>query len=56
MSDTGLAFSKSLGWFNGERANRYAILVDHGKVVYAERETVPKSIEKSGAEAILAKL
>ena len=55
-SDAGLEFSKSIGWDNGERTQRYAIVVDHGKVVYADVETVRGSIEKSGAEAVLAKL
>ncbi|RKU43254.1 hypothetical protein DL546_004511 [Coniochaeta pulveracea] len=55
-SDAGLAFSKQIGWFNGDRTQRYAIVVDHGKVTYAERDTVPKSIANSGAEGVLAKL
>ena len=55
-SDTGLAFSKSIGWFTGDKANRYAIAIDHGKVVYAGRDTVPRSTEKSGADAVLAVL
>jgi len=56
MSDTGGAFSKTIGWSQGERTQRFAILVDHGKVVYADVETVRGSVEKSGAEAVLAKL
>ncbi|KIH93298.1 alkyl hydroperoxide reductase 1 [Sporothrix brasiliensis 5110] len=56
VSDPGAAFSKSIGWTAGERTARYAIIVDNGKVVYAERDTVPKSIENTGAEAILARL
>ncbi|GAB0132037.1 hypothetical protein EsDP_00000487 [Epichloe bromicola] len=48
-------FSKSIGWTLGERTARYAIAVDHGKVVYAEKED-GKGIDKSGAEAVLAKL
>jgi len=55
MSDSGLEFSKSIGWSNGDRALRYAIVVDHGKVVYAEKD-VPKSVDASGAEGVLAKL
>lgn len=54
-SDGGLEFSKSLGWTNGDRPARYAIIVDHGKVIHAEKD-VPKSIAASGAEGILAKL
>lgn len=55
-SDAGLAFSKSLGWSDGERAARYLIVVDQGKVVYAGIDTVRGSIEKSGAKAALAHL
>ncbi|KAH8885749.1 Redoxin [Thozetella sp. PMI_491] len=59
MSDSGSAFSSSIGWTigeRGERTKRYAIVVDHGKVVYAATDDVPKSITNSGAEAALAKL
>ncbi len=39
MSDPGIAFSKSIGWTKGpERTGRYAIVIDHGKIVYAENE------------------
>ena len=39
MSDSGVKFSKSIGWTRGnERTGRYAIVVDHGKIVYAENE------------------
>ncbi|KAG6021139.1 hypothetical protein E4U19_005953 [Claviceps sp. Clav32 group G5] len=48
-------FSKSIGWTMGLRTARYAIVVDHGKVVYAEKES-GSGIEKSGAEAVLANL
>ncbi|KAM7209693.1 Redoxin [Naviculisporaceae sp. PSN 640] len=56
MSDSGLEFSKIIGWIKGDRTLRYAIVVDHGKVVYADIDDVPKSIAKSGAEGVLAKL
>ncbi|KAG6043491.1 hypothetical protein E4U17_000936, partial [Claviceps sp. LM77 group G4] len=46
-------FSKSIGWVMGLRTARYAIVVDHGKVVYAERES-GLGVEKSSAEAVLA--
>jgi alkyl hydroperoxide reductase 1 len=55
MSDNDAAFSTSLGWANGSRANRYAMIVDHGKITYAEKD-VPKSIAASSAETVLAKL
>lgn len=51
-----MAFSKSIGWSTGDRTQRYAIVVDNGKVVYADKETAKGSIEKSGADAVLAKL
>ncbi|KAB5517324.1 Redoxin [Coniochaeta sp. 2T2.1] len=55
-SDNGVEFSKSIGWVNGDRTQRYAIVVDHGKVTYAERDTVRGTITHSGAEGVLAKL
>lgn len=56
MSDANAEFSKSIGWTNGERTGRYAVVVDHGKVVYAEADTTRGSIAHSGAEGVLAKL
>ncbi|KAK0655806.1 Redoxin [Cercophora newfieldiana] len=56
MSDPVAAFSKSIGWVNGDRTKRYALIVDHGKVTYAGVDDVRGSIENSGAEALLAKL
>ncbi len=56
MSDAGAAFSESIGWTIGQRTKRYAVIVDHGKVVYAETDDTPKTITNSGAEATLAKL
>ena len=39
MSDTGIAFSKSIGWTRGaDRTGRYAMVIDHGKIIYAETE------------------
>ncbi|EQL02575.1 redoxin [Ophiocordyceps sinensis CO18] len=55
-SDADAKFSKSIGWNLGERTARYAIVVDHGKVVYASRDDDPKSIDQSGAETVLGKL
>jgi len=54
-SDGGTAFSKSIGWTQGERTARYAIAIDHGEVVYAAKE-VGRGVDVSGAEAVLAKL
>ncbi|KAI0019073.1 peroxiredoxin [Xylariomycetidae sp. FL0641] len=55
MNDEGTNFSKSMGWTAGERTARYAMIIDHGKVTYAEKEPV-KGVDVSGAEAVLAKL
>ncbi|KAK3901191.1 Redoxin [Staphylotrichum tortipilum] len=56
MSDANADFSRSIGWTNGERTGRYAVVVDHGKVIYAEADTTRGSIANSGAEGVLAKL
>ncbi|ORY60527.1 putative peroxisomal membrane protein [Pseudomassariella vexata] len=55
MSDDGNAFSQTLGWTMGARTARYAIVVENGKVVYAEKEPA-KGVTVSGADAVLAKL
>ncbi|KEZ39265.1 hypothetical protein SAPIO_CDS9937 [Scedosporium apiospermum] len=55
MSDPNVAFSSQIGWAGPERANRYAIVVDHGKVIYAAKEVDP-GIALTGAEAVLARL
>lgn len=39
MSDPDTKFSKSIGWTQGERTARYAMVIDHGKVIYAEKES-----------------
>lgn len=54
-SDSELAFSKAIGWTMGDRTARYAIAVDHGKVIYAAKET-ERGVDVSGADAVLAKL
>lgn len=39
IPDAGIAFSKSIGWTKGpERTGRYAMVINHGKLVYAEDE------------------
>jgi len=38
MTDADASFSKKIGWTRGERTNRYAMIIDHGKVTYAENE------------------
>lgn len=56
MSDHNAKFSSSIGWNLGERTGRFALIVDHGKIVYASKDDEPKSIEKSGALGVLAHL
>ena len=55
MSDPETKFSKLIGWTMGERTARYAMIIDHGKVVYAEREP-GRDVTVSSAQAVLAKL
>jgi alkyl hydroperoxide reductase 1 len=38
MSDVETKFSKRIGWTMGERTARYAMIIDNGKIVYAEKE------------------
>ena len=41
LSDPDAKFSKSIGWADAGsgRTGRYAIIIDHGKVSYAQIET-----------------
>ncbi|KAJ6261651.1 Peroxiredoxin-2B [Drechslerella dactyloides] len=55
-SDVGTQFSQKLGWTNGERTARYALIIDDGKIVYAGKEEKSGEISVSGADAVLAKL
>jgi alkyl hydroperoxide reductase 1 len=55
LSDVGTAFSQKIGWTQGERTGRYAIVIDKGKVTYAEKEQ-QKGVSVSGVDAVLAKL
>jgi len=57
MSEPDATFSKMIGWVGtGGRLGRYAIVVDHGKVVYAAQEEKPGSVLVSDADAVLAHL
>lgn len=56
LSDPDARFSSSIGWANGPRTGRYAIVVDHGKVTYAQIETEKGAVKVSGAETVLANL
>lgn len=55
LSDPDARFSSSIGWSSGPRTGRYAIVVDHGKVTYAQIEK-EKGVKVSGADAVLANL
>jgi len=55
LSDTDAKFSSSIGWASGGRTGRYAIVIDHGKVIYAEAEP-GREVTVSSAEAVLSKL
>ncbi|MCJ1311272.1 hypothetical protein MMC25_004943 [Agyrium rufum] len=56
MTDPEIKFSKAIGWTMGERTARYALVIDHGKVTYAEKEEKGSDVTVTGAEAVLAKL
>ncbi|KAJ5367902.1 uncharacterized protein N7496_007662 [Penicillium cataractarum] len=58
LSDPDAQFSKSIGWADeaSGRTSRYAIVIDHGKVSYAQIETERGAVKKSGADAVLASL
>ena len=55
MNDTETAFSSLFGWTAGGRTSRYALIIDNGKIVYAEKEP-GREVSVSGADAVLAKL
>lgn len=55
LTDDGAKFSTSIGWNAGERTARYAFVLDHGKVIYAEKEP-GRDVSVSSAEAVLAKI
>ncbi|GES66299.1 allergen [Aspergillus terreus] len=56
LSDPEARFSSSIGWANGGRTGRYAVVIDHGKVTYAQIETKKGAVEVSSAETVLAHL
>ncbi|KAI9749565.1 MAG: hypothetical protein M4579_006827 [Chaenotheca gracillima] len=55
LSDPDVKFGDSIGWTAGGRLSRFALIIDHGKVVYAEKEP-GREVSVSGADAVLAKL
>ncbi|RJE27434.1 peroxisomal membrane protein [Aspergillus sclerotialis] len=58
LSDPDSKFSKSMGWAdpNSGRTGRYAIVIDHGKIKYAQIETEKGVVKLSSADAVLANL
>ncbi|KAK9545807.1 Peroxiredoxin Asp f3 [Aspergillus fumigatus] len=56
LSDPQARFSDSIGWATAGRTGRYAIIIDHGKVTYAQIETEKGVVKVSGADAVLAHL
>lgn len=54
-TDAETKFSQKLGWTMGERTGRYALIVDHGKVTYAE-QAAKGGVEGTDASSVLAKL
>ncbi|RAL11219.1 peroxiredoxin family protein [Aspergillus homomorphus CBS 101889] len=55
LSDPDAKFANSIGWANSGRTGRFAIIIDHGKVTYAQIET-EQGVKVSGADAVLAHL
>ncbi|KAI9744512.1 MAG: hypothetical protein M1818_002041 [Claussenomyces sp. TS43310] len=55
LSDPDCAFSSKFGWAAGGRTLRYAMIIDNGKITYAEKEP-GREVSVSSAEAVLAKL
>ncbi|KAJ5092660.1 hypothetical protein NUU61_007530 [Penicillium alfredii] len=58
LSDPDAKFSKGIGWADeaSGRTGRYAVIIDHGKVSYAQIETEKGAVKKSSADAVLASL
>ncbi|KAK5115080.1 hypothetical protein LTR62_001777 [Meristemomyces frigidus] len=58
MSDTKTKFSEKIGWMAGmgDRNARWAMVIDDGKVTYAEKEGSIGGVTVSGADAVLSKL
>ncbi|KAJ5334133.1 Redoxin [Penicillium brevicompactum] len=50
LSDPDAKFSKSIGWADeaSGRTGRYAIVIDHGKVRYAQIETEKGAVKRTG--------
>lgn len=55
LSDPDARFAEKLGWAKNGRTGRWAMLLDHGKVVYADVEK-EKGVNVSGVDAVMAHL
>lgn len=58
MSDSKTHFSKNHGWEAGvgDRNGRYAMVIDHGKVTYANVEKDFTQVTVSGVDPVLKAL
>ena len=57
LSDPEAKFSKSVGWADKEgRTYRYVIIIDHGKITYAAKESAMNTLEVSSADAVYKQL
>ncbi|KKK14940.1 hypothetical protein P175DRAFT_0532600 [Aspergillus ochraceoroseus IBT 24754] len=56
LTDPDAQFSSSIGWATAGRTGRYAVIIDHGKVTYADIETERGAVNVSGADTVLAHL
>jgi len=55
LSDADTKFSSIYGWTAGGRTARYAMIIDNGKITYAEKEP-GREVTVSSVEAVLPKL
>ncbi|KAI5362986.1 Putative redoxin [Septoria linicola] len=56
-SDLETKLANQIGWTApGDRNGRWAAIIDHGKITYAEVETELQAVTVSGVDAILEKL
>ncbi|KAF7196674.1 Peroxiredoxin Pen c 3 [Pseudocercospora fuligena] len=56
-SDLETKLANQIGWTApGDRNGRWAAIIDHGKIAYAEIETELQAVTVSGVDAILEKL
>ncbi|KAJ5263258.1 Peroxiredoxin Pen c 3 [Penicillium angulare] len=57
LSDPEAKFSKSIGWADAEgRTYRYALVIDHGKVTYAAKESEKNVLKVTSAEHVYNQL